>query len=265
MIKFISLFSGSSGNSYFLQIDGNKFLVDVGVPHSKIVQELKKIGEKISNIDAIFITHEHIDHVRALSLINKKYDIPIYINKKTFNQVSSRIEIFQENNIKLFSNEEFKHNNIKIKPFSVLHDAIDPVGFSFFDKNDNKATVVTDLGKITDEVYENVVGSDLLVLEANYDEELIRYSEYPLELINRIVSSEGHLPNSESLNLVADLADKGLKHIALAHISRSNNNFEIVSQMFENTINLNKDIKEKANIKVLRHDGHSEALVIKDN
>ena len=135
---------------------------------------------------------------------------------------------------------------------------------SFFDKNDNKATVVTDLGKITDEVYDNVVGSDLLVLEANYDEELIRYSEYPLELINRIVSSEGHLPNSESLNLVADLVDKGLKHIALAHISRSNNNFEIVSQMFENRINLNKDIKEKANIKVLRHDGHSEALVIKD-
>ncbi len=264
MIKFISLFSGSSGNSYFLQIDENKYLVDVGVAHSKIVQELKKIGEKISNIDAIFITHEHIDHVRALSLINKKYNIPIYINKKTFNQISSKIEIFQENNIKLFTNEEFKHNNIKIKPFSVLHDAIDPVGFSFFDKNDNKATVVTDLGKITDEVYDNVVGSDLLVLEANYDEELIRYSEYPLELINRIVSSEGHLPNSESLNLVADLVDKGLKHIALAHISRSNNNFEIVSQMFENRINLNKDIKEKANIKVLRHDGHSEALVIKD-
>lgn len=132
MIKFISLFSGSSGNSYFLQIDESKYLVDVGVSHSKILQELKKIGEKISNIDAIFITHEHIDHVRALSLINKKYDIPIYINKKTFNQVSSRIEIFQENNIKLFSNEEFKHNNIKIKPFSVLHDAIDPVGFSFF-------------------------------------------------------------------------------------------------------------------------------------
>ena len=264
MIKFISLFSGSSGNSYFLQIDENKYLVDVGVAHSKIVQELKKIGEKISNIDAIFITHEHIDHVRALSLINKKYNIPIYINKKTFNQISSKIEIFQENNIKLFTNEEFKHNNIKIKPFSVLHDAIDPVGFSFFDKNDNKATVVTDLGKITDEVYDNVVGSDLLVLEANYDEELIRYSEYPLELINRIVSSEGHLPNSESLNLVADLVDKGLKHIALAHISRSNNNFEIVSQMFEDRINLNKDIKEKANIKVLRHDGHSEALVIKD-
>ena len=261
MIKFISLFSGSSGNSYFLQIDENKYLVDVGVAHSKIVQELKKIGEKISNIDAIFITHEHIDHVRALSLINKKYNIPIYINKKTFNQISSKIEIFQENNIKLFTNEEFKHNNIKIKPFSVLHDAIDPVGFSFFDKNDNKATVVTDLGKITDEVYDNVVGSDLLVLEANYDEELIRYSEYPLELINRIVSSEGHLPNSESLNLVADLVDKGLKHIALAHISRSNNNFEIVSQMFENRINLNKDIKEKANIKVLRHDGHSEAFV----
>lgn len=262
MIKFISLFSGSSGNSYFLQVDNNKFLIDVGVSKNKIVESLKNIGENISNIDAIFITHEHIDHIRGLSLLNKKYSIPLYINKKTLIIVKEKIESLKEETVNVFSNKEFKVKNTKIKPFSISHDASDPVGFSFFDNNNKKMTIVTDLGEITEEVYENVLNNDFLVIEANYDEDLIRYSEYPISLINRIVSPNGHLPNSESLNLVSHLVDKGLKKVALAHISRSNNNFEIVSQKFEDRINREKKENEKIEIHVLRHDKNSAEILI---
>lgn len=259
MIKFVSLFSGSSGNSYFIEIDNNRYLIDVGVSKTRIVNELKKIGEDINNIDAIFITHEHIDHIRGLSIINKNYSIPIYINQKTLNEVNNKMPL-KEDTIKLFKKEEFHINNIKVKPFTVIHDAADPVGFSFFDKDNNKITIVTDLGLITDEVIKNVSNSDLLIIESNYDEKLIRYSPYPFEIINRIISPEGHLSNIESLELVSNLIDKGLKNIALAHISRNNNNYEIVSQMFKEKIkNKNKEI----NLKILKHDGFSETIIIK--
>lgn len=263
MIKFVSLFSGSSGNSYFLQVDKNKFLIDVGVSKTKIVNELKKINEDINNINAILITHEHIDHIRGLSIINKNYDIPIYMNKKTLNKISEKIKSLKEKNIVLFKNKEFNINSIKIKPFSVLHDAVDPVGFSFFDKDKNKVTIVTDLGKITKEVIENVSNSDLLVLEANYDDQLIYYSPYPINTITRIISNDGHLSNLESLKLVSKLIDKGLKNIALAHISKSNNNYEIVYQIFNEEIKKKKDKKEKINLKILKDDGYSDTIIIK--
>lgn len=263
MIRFISLFSGSSGNSYFLQVDDNKYLIDAGVSRSKIVKELKKIGENISNIDAIFITHEHIDHIRGLPIIDRNHNIPIFINEQTLSRVNTKEYSLNQENINLFVNKEFKIGDTRIKPFSVSHDAIDPVGFSFFDKKNNKATIATDLGKVTEEVYENILNSDLLVLEANYDDELIRYSEYPISLVNRIVSSKGHLPNSESLNIVSELVKKGLKNIALAHISRNNNNSEIVSQLFESELNLKELEKDEINLKILKHDQHSEEIIIK--
>lgn len=262
MIKFTSLFSGSSGNSYFLQVDSSKFLIDVGVSKSKIVEELTQIGEDIKNIDAILITHEHIDHIRGLSIINKNYDIPIYINKKTLDVVNERLKGLKENSINLFENKEFFIDNIKIQPFNVSHDAADPVGFSFYDKNKKKATIATDLGEITEEVYNNVSNSDLLILEANYDDKLIRYSPYPMNVISRIISPNGHLPNSESLNLITRLIEEGLKNIALAHISRSNNNFEIVSQLFTEKINSDIDRKNQINLEILRNDKHSNTIII---
>ena len=153
-------------------------------------------------------------------------------------------------------------NETIIKPFSIPHDPSDPVGFSVFDKDHKKITIVTDLGEITEEVYENLLNNDFLVIEANYDEDLIRYSSYPISLISRIVSSGGHLSNSESLNLVSHLVDNGLKKVALAHISRSNNNFEIVSQKFEDVINGKKEKNQKVEIYVLRHDKNGNEIVI---
>lgn len=261
MIKFISLYSGSSGNSYFLEVDNQKFLVDVGVSRKKIVDQLTNIGENINEIDGIFVTHEHIDHIRGLSIINKNYEIPIYINKKTYEKINITLELNKEM-INIIDDKEIIVNNIRIKNFSLSHDAVDPVGYSFFDKKGNKATIATDLGELTEEVLENIYESDLLVIEANYDEELIRYSNYPISLINRICSPDGHLPNSESLDLITELVDKGLKNVALAHISRSNNNYEIVSQMFEKEINGKKAKKNKINIEILKHDTYSETIIL---
>lgn len=263
MIKFTSLYSGSSGNSYFLQVDDNKFLVDVGVSRKKIVDQLNNIGEDINDIDAIFITHEHIDHIRGLSIINKNYQIPVYLNEKTFDVVDDSLKSLDTDKVSIFNGNEFFVNDTRVQSFNISHDAVDPVGYSFFDKKGNKATIVTDLGEVTEEVLENVSKSDLLVLEANYDDELIRYSPYPINIINRINSPMGHLSNSKSLALAKDLVDKGLKNLALAHISKSNNNYEIVSQIFEDEINGKKLKKDKINIKILKHNDYSDTIIIK--
>lgn len=260
MIKFISLFSGSSGNSYFIQVDDKKYLIDIGVSKSRIIKELEKIDENIKNIDAIFITHEHIDHIRGLPNINKNYEIPIYINKKTLKAISEKISLNNKDNIKLFVKKEFYIGSTKIKPFSVLHDAADPVGFSFFDKKGNKATIVTDLGEITDEIIKNVRKSNLLIIESNYDDKLIRYSPYPINVVTRIISNNGHLSNLKSLELVSKMIDEGLENIALAHISRSNNNYEIVSQIFKEEIERKN---KKINLKILKNDTHSDTIIIK--
>lgn len=263
MIKFVSLFSGSAGNSYFINIDNTKILVDVGMSRVKIAEELKKIGEDLSQIDAIFITHEHTDHIRGLSVINNKHDIPIYMNAKTFECIKETFKKFKDENVNIFENNEFIFNDIKVLPFSVPHDAVDPVGFSFFDKDGKKITIVTDLGEITTEVYENIRGSDILVLEANYDDHLIRFSPYPLKVINRIVSPKGHLSNSKSTDLLAHLVDEGLENIALGHISRSNNNSEIVYQIASEKINLEKFQNENFNLEILQQDNFSGEIVLK--
>lgn len=263
MIRFVSLFSGSSGNSYFIQVDENKFLVDVGVSKSRVIKELEKIGENIKDIDAIFITHEHIDHIRGLSLVNKYYDTPIYVNKKTLDEINNKIKELKKDSINLFDENKFNFNNTLIKPFSIPHDAADPVGFSFFDKNNNKITIATDLGEITKEVYKNVRDSDILVLESNYDDNLIHYSPYPFHVVNRIVSRDGHLSNSESTNLVSDLVGKGLKNIALGHISKSNNNLELIPDILKEKL-ISKNLEDNnINLEILKCDGSSNEIIIK--
>ena len=263
MIKFVSLFSGSSGNSYFVQVDDNKFLVDVGVSKNRIVTELEKIGENIKDIDAIFITHEHIDHIRGLSLINKHYNIPIHINKKTLDEVNNKIKELNINSISLFEKKEYNFKETTVKPFSISHDAVDPVGFSFFDKENNKITIATDLGEVTKEVYNNLQNSDILVLEANYDDNLIHYSPYPRYVVNRIISKDGHLSNLESTELVSDLIEEGLKNIALGHISKSNNNYELIPDILNEKLLLKNIETKNINLEILRCDESSNELLIK--
>lgn len=186
MLKFCSLYSGSTGNSLFVQSDNTKLLVDSGVSAKKVEDGLNSIGIDISDIDAILVTHEHSDHVQSLGTISKKFNIPVYANSKTWDAMPIQRDKISDCNIKFFNNDEkFEVKDFVIHPFSTPHDAANSCGFSFLCDN-NKFSIATDLGHITTNIMEHLEGSSFLMLESNYDPEVLKCSKYPYILKTRI-------------------------------------------------------------------------------
>ena len=245
MLKFCSLFSGSSGNSLFVQSDQSKILIDCGASGKKICEALASINSSIEDIDAILITHEHSDHVQSLGLLSKKYNIPIYINKETFEALSSsQKEKISTENINYFINdEEFFLNDLTIKPFSIPHDAANPCGYNIHNGK-RKISIATDLGHVTDNILDNLKNSSFILLESNYDPSILQISKYPYSLKERIKGPKGHLSNETAGKLISALSGNELKEVMLGHLSKENNFPELAYQtvteeLIKNNIDLN--------------------------
>ena len=247
MIKFCSLYSGSSGNCYYINIDGKRILLDVGKSLKKIREALEGLDENIENIDAILITHEHSDHIQGLKMLCKKHDINIYMTDKTKSEIQCLVDTINEENIVTFkAGDKFDIGCANIKSVKISHDAIDPVMYTFKDKNDNKISIFTDVGEITDTILENIKGSKLAVIEANYEENLLRLSRYPSYLKKRIMGKYGHLSNEEAGFLAKELVKNGTKKILLGHLSKENNTDIIAYQTIQNELNfLKEELGEK--------------------
>lgn len=242
MIKFCSLYSGSSGNCYYINIDGKRILLDVGKSLKKIREALEGLDENIENIDAILITHEHSDHIQGLKMLCKKHDINIYMTDKTKIEIQCLVDTINEENIVTFkAGDKFDIGCANIKSVKISHDAIDPVMYTFKDKNDNKISIFTDVGEITDTILENIKGSKLAVIEANYEENLLRLSRYPSYLKKRIMGKYGHLSNEEAGFLAKELVKNGTKKILLGHLSKENNTDIIAYQTIQNALNFLKE------------------------
>lgn len=223
MLKFCSLYSGSSGNSFLVQKKDINILIDAGVSGKKIEEALTSINVPAENITAIIISHEHIDHTRSVGILSKKYNIPVYANQKTWQAMpEQKAKIDKENRLVFKTNEEFKINNLKINPFNIPHDAEDPCGFSISDY-DTKITIATDIGHINKEIINNLKGSTFLFIESNYEKEILKYSKYPYKLKSRIASDYGHLSNEDAGKTIAYLSSKGTKNFMLGHLSMENN------------------------------------------
>lgn len=220
MFKFCNLYSGSSGNCSFVESDDCKLLIDCGVSCKKVEEGLSSIGFSISDLDGILITHEHLDHVKALQVICKKYTVPIYANKKTFDCLKQPIPDSSKTFFK--SNEGFDIKDFHIFPFSIPHDAADPCGFSIFHGN-SKISVATDIGHIEKSVYDNLVGNDFILLESNYEPEMLKCSKYPYALKRRILGPNGHLSNEDAGAVISTLVKNGSLNICLGHLSQQNN------------------------------------------
>ena len=242
MIKFCSLYSGSSGNCYYINVDGKRILLDVGKSLKKIREALEGLDENIENIDAILITHEHSDHIQGLKMLCKKHDINIYMTDKTKSEIQCLVNTINEENIVTFkAGDKFDIGCANIKSVKISHDAIDPVMYTFKDKNDNKISIFTDVGEITDTILENIKGSKLAVIEANYEENLLRLSRYPSYLKKRIMGKYGHLSNEEAGFLAKELVKNGTKKILLGHLSKENNTDIIAYQTIQNELNFLKE------------------------
>lgn len=223
MFNFCSLYSGSSGNSLFVQSETTNILIDAGESARKIENALSSINVAAKNLDAILITHEHIDHVKSLGTLAKKYNIPVYATKETWNAMPNQAEKIDSSLQKIYTpSEKFQIGDLIINPFPISHDAANPCGFSI-SNNTKQISIATDLGYVSNDVFKALEESSFILLESNYDPEILKFSRYPYPLKKRISGEYGHLSNSDAAKLVVQLAKKNLKTVMLGHLSKENN------------------------------------------
>lgn len=240
MLKFCSLYSGSTGNSSLIQTENTKILIDIGESSKKITDALNTINVNPNEINAILITHEHSDHTKGISVFSKKYNIPVYANNETWNALKTHKDKLDKNNIKYFTFKKFTIGDLTILPFSIPHDAANPCGFNIF-YGDRKLSIATDIGHMTSEVVQNLTNSSFILLESNYDSNVLKCSSYPYLLKQRISGPNGHLSNDDAGKTISYLVNHGLNTVMLGHLSKENNFPElayktVIEQLIENHI-----------------------------
>lgn len=255
MIRFCSLYSGSSGNAIFLSAGKTKILVDAGLSGKKITEALVSIGEKPTELSAILVSHEHSDHIRGAGIVSRKYDIPIYANENTWAAMEHSIgPVSLENKMYFNTGKEFEIGNVLVNPFPIPHDAAEPVGFNFL-ANNSKITTATDIGHMNKKLLECIEGSDLLLIESNHDIEMLKVGSYPWHLKKRILGDQGHLSNEMAGKAVAHLAEKGTRCFFLGHLSHENNFPELAYETVRNILKeKNIDIERDISLSVALRD-----------
>lgn len=243
MLKFCSLYSGSSGNCLYVSSKNTKILVDCGTSCKKICEGLASINSSIEDIDAILVTHEHSDHVQGLGLVSKKFNIPVYANLETWNAMEKQKEKIDERNVNVFENDsDFSLNELTIHPFSTPHDAANPCGFNIHNGK-RKLSIATDLGHMDNDIFKELIHSSFVLLESNYEPEMLNASRYPFHLKQRIKGPYGHLSNETAGKTIAALMKKDLKQVMLGHLSKENNVPELAYQtVVEQLMRNNSDI-----------------------
>jgi phosphoribosyl 1,2-cyclic phosphodiesterase len=238
------LASGSSGNSFFCRANGASILIDAGISCRQIAERLGKIGRDVSDIDAVFITHEHVDHVRGINILAKHHDIPVYMTRGTYDALYNPIERRLVSFMKPGQTVDIKGS--KVTAVRKSHDCLDPVSYTV--TADRTAAFLTDMGVACDHVKEAVRNADLLVLEANHDEQMLSSGPYPKHLKKRIASEVGHLSNYDAALLILEHAPATLRHVFLAHMSLINNTDELVLATFSSILKERKDIKPRISL-----------------
>jgi len=232
-VRICVLGSGSGGNSTFVGGGGTALLVDAGLSYLRVRRELAAIGVEPGGIGAILITHEHADHCSEVRSLARRLDCPIYGTRRTLEALGWLLDGREE--LRPFElGEELEIGGLRIEPFPVFHDAVEPCGYLISDGR-SSVGLATDLGVVTGAVLENLARCDLVVLAANHDLEMLRSGPYPWDLKQRIRSEVGHLSNEAAGEALAALARKGrVKKALLTHLSQNNNRPELALQTVQN-------------------------------
>ena len=220
-----SIASGSSGNCIYAGSDTTHILIDTGISKKRTEEGLAGLELSLRDIDGIFITHEHADHIQGLGVISRKYQIPVYCTEGTKRAILSDKRIGDMDEA-LFQtvrpDQKYSVKDMVITPIRISHDAAEPTAFKI-SHGRQRGAVVTDLGVYNDYIVEHLKNLDALLLEANHDVHMLEVGSYPYPLKRRILGNRGHLSNELSGRLLCDILHDGLKHIVLGHLSKENN------------------------------------------
>ncbi|MBQ8709165.1 MAG: MBL fold metallo-hydrolase [Bacteroidaceae bacterium] len=235
-LTFFSLGSGSCGNCYYLATDTDAIIIDCGISIRRFKKNMLEYGIKIGKVKGMLITHDHADHIKATGKLSKEYGIPVYttslIHEGMDRNWQNSVKIPVENRHHIDKEEPFEIGKFRITAFSLPHDASENVGY-FIEVGDYRFTVMTDVGDVTENVKQYILKSTHLILEANYDEEMLRQGRYPEMLKERIVSGHGHLSNKKAASALAENFHTDLKNVWLCHLSEENNHPELARKTVE--------------------------------
>ena len=229
MLRFAVLGSGSSGNAVLVASPTAKILIDNGLSFRQLQLRAAQVGQTVDDLKAVFITHEHADHVNGVGVLGRKLGIPVYVTEKTFERFPPSVGRLP-NVVPFEAGEAIALNGITLTSYSVSHDAADPVNF-VIQSGGAKLGIASDLGHVNQLVRSRLEGSHGLLLESNYCPEMLQRGPYPVALQQRIRGTHGHLSNSDMISLLADLVHDALQVVVLVHLSEENNTPERAREM----------------------------------
>ena len=245
-MEISALASGSSGNCFYVGNEKAGILIDAGISAKQIVERLARIGGDPEKIKAIFITHEHIDHVRGVDVLARKLNIPIFATEAT---AQNCFLCLNEKLIQFIERKDIiKIDGLKIESFSKSHSAADPVSYSVYEKK--KVSVITDAGKVCANIKSHVSDCDFLFIEANHDEKMLEHGPYPRYLKNLIKSDVGHLSNLQAGICICEHSSKKLKGVVLSHLSKTNNTPELALKTFNEIVRKRESFNPQVNVSV---------------
>jgi phosphoribosyl 1,2-cyclic phosphodiesterase len=228
-VEVCSIASGSNGNCYYVGNENEAVLVDAGISCKEIEMRMRRAGLSLQKVKAVFVSHEHTDHISGLPVLAKKYNLPVFISQATLK--GSRLWFDKTLLHHFTANEDVVIGELVVHPFSKLHDAADPYSFTV-SCNSTVVGVITDIGKACNNVVEHFSQCHAVFLESNYDEHMLDKGRYPFYLKNRIRNGYGHLSNRQALDLFLQHRSSSLSHLFLSHLSYNNNCPKLVGELF---------------------------------
>lgn len=235
-IKFCSLSSGSSGNCQYIETKETKILIDAGFSGKKIEELLGEINVNPKDLDAILVTHEHIDHSKGVGILSRRHNIPVYANAKTWESMEKIIKTVKIENTKVFkTNKNIHIKDVLIHPFNLSHDALEPVGYIVF-SGKKKLSFITDTGWVNEGVKKKISNSHLYFMESNHDVKMLMEGGYPWSLKKRIISPHGHLSNDDAGSILSEILRGENEIVLLAHLSKDNNDPNLAYNTVRNAL-----------------------------
>ena len=228
------LASGSGGNAIYVQQGATRVLVDAGLAGREIDARLRSIGVDVMKLKGIVVSHEHSDHMSGVGVLARKVKCPVWLTRGTFEAARSKFK--GRERLRFFDNDQdFAIGDLQFQPFAISHDASDPVNF-VVDDGHSRLGIATDMGVVSQLAFQRLSTSDMVILESNYDREMLMSGPYPWSLKQRIQGTHGHLDNADASETLGRLIDNGLEQVVLAHLSEDNNRPDLVRSVHEAVI-----------------------------